>query len=135
MRQLWLIAMSSRRRERQQEIRFLVMRLLENDPSITTREIAGQVGISNGAAYYCVTALIDKGFVKLQNFKQSKKKANYLYQLTARGIREKAALTVQFLELKRQEYQDLRAEIMRLEDELGLDNKDINPGRRGPTNN
>jgi len=135
VRQLWVSTLSSRRRERQQEIRFLVMRLLENDPSITTREIAGQVGISNGAAYYCVSALIDKGFVKLQNFRKSKKKANYLYQLTARGIREKAALTVQFLELKRQEYEYLKAEIMWLEDELGLDNKDINPGRRGPTNN
>ena len=111
------------------------MRLLSEDPSISTREIACKVGISNGAAYYCVSALIDKGFVKLQNFRKSKKKANYLYQLTARGIREKAALTVQFLELKRQEYEYLKAEIMWLEDELGLDNKDINPGRRGPTNN
>ena len=127
--------MASRRDQQQQEKHFKVIRLLYEDPSISTREIARRVGISNGAAYYCVSALIDKGFVKLQNFRKSKKKANYLYQLTARGIREKAALTVQFLELKRQEYEYLKAEIMWLEDELGLDNKDINPGRRGPTNN
>ena len=102
-----------------------VMRLLEENPSISTREIARRVGISNGAAYYCVTALVDKGFVKLKNFTQSKTKANYIYELTPRGIRSKAALTVSFLERKRHEYEDLRVEIERLESELGLedDNK------------
>ena len=73
-----------------------VMRLLDENPSISTRNIARSVGISNGAAYYCVTALIDKGFVKLKNFTQSKTKANYIYELTPRGIRTKAALTVYF---------------------------------------
>ena len=73
------------------------MRLLDEDPSISTREIAKKVGISNGAAYYCITALIEKGFVKLKNFTQSKTKANYIYELTPRGLRAKAALTVSFL--------------------------------------
>ena len=94
------------------------MRLLDEDPSISTREIAQKVGISNGSAYYCVTALIDKGFVKLKNFSQSKTKANYIYELTPRGIRAKAALTVSFLERKRHEYGDLKLEIERLENEL-----------------
>ena len=75
------------------------MRLLEEDPSISTRDIAQKVGISNGSAYYCVTALIDKGYVELRNLKLFEK-ANYLYVLTPRGIRAKAALTVQFLERK-----------------------------------
>ena len=96
------------------------MRLLDENPSISTREIAKQVGISNGAAYYCVTALIEKGFVKLKNFTQSKTKANYIYELTPRGIRVKAALTVSFLERKRHEYEDLKVEIERLESELGV---------------
>ena len=99
------------------------MRLIAQDPSISTREIAREVGISNGAAYYCVTALIQKGFVKLKNFSNSKTKSKYLYELTPRGIRVKAFLTFQFLERKRDEYLDLKAEIKRLEDELGLDDK------------
>ena len=101
------------------------MRLLDEDPSISTREIARRVGISNGAAHYCITALIQMGFIKLRNFTQSKKKANYIYELTPRGIRAKAALTVSFLERKRHEYDDLRLEIERLETELGLEEKKL----------
>ena len=113
--------MASQRGQQQEETHFRVMRLLDEDPSISTREIAKKVGISNGAAYYCVTALVEKGFVKLKNFKQSKNKANYFYELTPRGIRAKAALTVSFLERKRHEYEDLKLEIERLESELGVD--------------
>ena len=113
--------MASQRGQQQEETRFRVMRLLDEDPSISTREIAQKVGISNGAAYYCVTALVEKGFVKLKNFTQSKNKANYIYELTPRGIRAKAALTVSFLERKRHEYEDLKLEIERLESELGVD--------------
>ena len=106
------------------------MRLLDENPSISTREIARRVGISNGAAYYCVTALVDKGFVKLKNFTHSKTKANYIYQLTPRGVRTKAALTVSFLERKRNEYEYLKVEIERLESELGIreKNKSSNAG-------
>ena len=99
------------------------MRLLDENPSISTREIAEKVRISNGAAYYCVTALVEKGFVKLKNFTRSKTKGNYIYELTPRGIRAKAALAVSFLERKRHEYEDLRLEIERLESELVLEDK------------
>ena len=124
--------MASRREERQQETHFKVMRLLDQNASITTREIAREVGISNGAAYYCVTALIEKGFVKLKNFTKSENKANYFYELTPRGIRAKASLTVQFLEQKRNEYHDLKTEIERLERELGFDEKKSPKDSRGP---
>ena len=123
--------MASQREQQQQETHFKVMRLLDEDPSISTREIAKKVGISNGAAYYCVTALVEKGFVKLKNFTQSKTKANYIYELTPRGIRAKAALTVSFLERKRHEYDDLKVEIKRLESELGVDEKKLPDKRRG----
>ena len=107
------------------------MQLVDADPSISTREIAKKVGISNGAAYYCMTALIDKGFVKLKNFTQSKTKANYIYELTPRGNRVKAAMTVQFLERKRDEYNDLKAEIEKLENELGLDDEEKSGDKKG----
>ena len=123
--------MASRRDQRQQETHFKVMQLVDADSSISTREIAQKVGISNGAAYYCMTALIDKGFVKLKNFTQSKTKANYIYELTPRGIRVKAAMTVQFLERKRDEYNDLKAEIEKLENELGLDDEVKSGDKKG----
>lgn len=116
--------MASQREKQQEETHFKVMRLLDEDPSISTREIARAVGISNGAAYYCVSALIDKGFVKLKNFARSKTKGNYIYELTPRGIRVKAALTVSFLERRRHEYEDLKLEIERLESELGVEERD-----------
>ena len=115
--------MASKREERKQETFFRVMRLLDEDPTISTREIARRVGISNGAAYYSVTALIEKGHIKLKNFSRSKTKANYLYELTPRGIRAKSILTLRFLERKRDEFRDLKAEIERLENELGLEDE------------
>ena len=124
--------MASQREQQQEETRLRVMRLLDENASISTREIARRVGISNGAAYYCVTALVEKGFVTLKNFTQSKTKANYIYELTPRGIRAKAALTVSFLERKRHEYKDLKLEIERLESELGVDEHSTSNNREGP---
>ncbi|OBR39268.1 MarR family EPS-associated transcriptional regulator [Donghicola sp. JL3646] len=97
------------------------MRLVAQNPELTTREIAKEVGISTGAAYYCVTALVEKGFVKLENFKNNPRKGQYAYVLTPRGIREKAVLTLRFLERKAAEYEALRLEIAALEREAGLD--------------
>ena len=122
--------MASQREQQQEETHFRVMRLLDEDPSISTREIARRLGISNGAAHYCVTALVEKGFVKLKNFARSKIKGNHAYELTPSGIRAKAALTVSFLERKRYEYEDLKLEIERLENELLVDEAS-NPGNTG----
>ena len=121
--------MANKREWQQKETHLKVMRLLNEDPSVSTREIARRIGISNGGAYYCVTAIIEKGYVKLKNFTQSKTKANYIYELTPRGIRAKAALTVAFLERKRFEYNDLKLEIERLESELGDDELTLSKNR------
>ena len=110
--------MPSSRPERREEARFRVMRMLENDPNISTREIAQAVGISNGAAYYLLCALIERGLVKAQNFSKSKKKTNYAYVLTPTGIAEKSRLTRLFLERKLTEYRDLKAEIAELRADL-----------------
>ena len=110
---------ASNRAKRQEETQFRVMRLLAENPEISTRQIANAVGVSNGKAYYCLSALIEKGLVKVKNFSNSDKKTSYLYQLTPRGIREKALLTTKFLERKLEEFEDLKAEIARLEEDLG----------------
>jgi EPS-associated MarR family transcriptional regulator len=112
--------LASRREERREEIAFHILRLVEKDPNITTREIAQKVGISNGAAYYCLIALIDKGYVKLKNFTRSKQKTAYFYKITSSGLKEKAILAVQFLKIMRQDYYDLRVEIEQLEKELDI---------------
>ena len=111
--------MASNRKERQEETQFRVMRLLSENPEISTRQIAEAVGISNGKAYYCVNALIEAGLVKLKNFSNSDKKASYLYQLTPKGIRQKARLTSDFLDRKLVEFETLKEEIARLERDLG----------------
>ena len=85
---------------------------------MTTREIAQKVGISNGSAYYLLTSLIDMGFVKLSNFKDSSQKIKYSYLLTPKGIREKSLVTSKFLVRKKQEYELLKKEIIKLEQDL-----------------
>ena len=112
--------MASRRQGQQEDVRLRVLRLLSVDPEISSRQIADSVGISNGSAYYVLTALVEKGFVKLGNFKNNPRKGQYAFLLTPRGIREKSLLTHRFIKRKRQEYRDLRAEIKTLEEEAGL---------------
>ena len=117
--------MASRRKENQEDVRFRVIRLINENPEISTRQIAKKVGISNGAAFYIINALIDKGFVKLENFLSNPRKGQYAYLLTPKGIREKSLLTYYFLERKRQEFEELGTEIKTLEEEVGLNNDSI----------
>ena len=116
--------MASRREEQQSEIRLKVMRLIAEIPEVSSRRVAEAVGISNGSAYYVLTALIEKGLVKLENFKNNPRKGQYAYLLTPKGIREKSLLTHSFIERKRQEYQNLKVEIQALEKEAGLFSED-----------
>ena len=99
----------------------MVLRLLNENPEMSTRQIASRIGISNGSAYYCLTELLKKGLLKLGNFKASQHKGRYAYILTPRGIREKVLLTAKFLERKHKEFEELKREIDMLEDEVGLD--------------
>ena len=79
--------MASRRSELQSEIRLKVMRLISEKPEMSSRKVADAVGISNGSAYYVLTALVEKGLVKLENFKKNPQKV-VMYTLTPKGIRE-----------------------------------------------
>lgn len=95
-----------------------VMRLLEENPDMTQRELAHALGVSVGGVNYCLNALMEKGWVKMKNFAQSKNKFGYIYVLTPRGVGERAALAQRFLARKMAEYEALREEIERLRLEL-----------------
>ena len=108
----------SRRTQLQEDTYFRVLRMLQDNPDLTQREIAQQLGVSTSGLNYCLNALIDKGWVKVQNFSQSKNKFGYIYVLTPQGILEKVALTSRFLQRKQAEYEALRTEIDSLTAEL-----------------
>jgi EPS-associated MarR family transcriptional regulator len=93
------------------ELQFRVLRLLEVNPHLTQRELSKSLGVSLGGVNYCLNALVAKGSVKIQNFKNNKNKWVYAYLLTPQGVAEKTALTGAFLKRKMQEYQILKEEI------------------------
>ena len=111
--------MASRRKEHQEDAKFRVFQIIDENPQITTREIAQKIGISNGSTYYLLTSLIEMGFIKLSNFKDSSQKIKYSYLLTPKGIREKSLVTSKFLVRKKQEYELLKKEITKLERDIG----------------
>jgi len=111
--------MASRRKEFHEDARFRVLAIINENPQITTREIAQKVGISNGSAYYLLTSLIEKGFIKLLNFSKNNQKLKYSYLLTPKGIREKSLTTNRFLIRKKKEYELLKKEITDLEQDIG----------------
>ena len=110
--------MTSRQAKIQEDTHFRIMRILQDNPDLTQRELADKLGMSVGGLNYCLNALIDKGFVKMANFSKSKNKFKYVYLLTPQGIAEKVALTSRFLKRKMEEYEALRAEIEALKSEL-----------------
>lgn len=79
--------------QQREDVHFRVLRLLESRPDASQREIAEELGVSLGAINFCVKALIDKGHIKLANFKASKNKLGYVYVLTPEGIAQRARLT------------------------------------------
>ncbi|MDE2427254.1 MAG: MarR family EPS-associated transcriptional regulator [Burkholderiales bacterium] len=107
----------SRQSNLQEDTYFRVMRLLQDNPDMTQRELAQSLGVSLSGVNYCLKALIDKGWVKMQNFSQSKNKFRYIYVLTPIGIAEKIELTNQFLKRKIKEHAELTEEIEKLKTE------------------
>ena len=100
------------------EISYKVIKLIEQNPEISQRQLASELGISLGKTNYCVRALMDKGLVKARNFKNSNNKLAYTYILTPKGLQEKTIITRRFLQRKIAEYETLRAEIKTLRKEL-----------------
>jgi EPS-associated MarR family transcriptional regulator len=101
------------------DIHYRLLKILEERPDASQRQLADALGFSLGKINYCVKALLDKGWVKAQNFKNSKNKLAYAYVLTPSGIDAKARITARFLKRKMAEYEALKAEIARLKAEVG----------------
>ena len=111
--------MTSKRTKLQEDTHFRVLRLLQENPEMSQRELAEAVGVSVGGIHYVLNALVDKGLVKLGNFTAAEDKRRYAYVLTPKGIARRAALTRAFLARKMEEYEALREEIEALSSELG----------------
>ena len=102
----------------QEENHLKVLRLLEVNPQLSQRNLADALGISLGKTNYCLKALLDKDFIKMQTFNKSQNKLAYAYLLTPTGITEKAGLTVRFLARKVAEFESLTLEIEALKSEV-----------------
>lgn len=104
-----------------EDVHFKVLRLIEGRPDASQREIADELGVSLGAINYCMKALLEKGHVKLANFRASKNKLGYVYVLTPEGLAHRTQLAVSFIERKRAEYDAIRAELDALLGEFEAD--------------
>src|SRR5512142_1891003 len=94
-----------------------LLKTLEDNPSLSQRDLAKRLGISLGKVNFCLNALIQKGCLKVNNFRNNDNKLAYAYLLTPRGVEQKARMTVEFLQIKVREYERLRTEIEELKRE------------------
>ena len=101
-----------------QELEYRALKILEQQPDLTQRQLAEQLGVSLGKTHYLVKSLIDVGWVKFGNFQRSDNKWGYAYLLTPMGIIEKAAITARFLVRRQQEHVQLQKEIVQLQEEV-----------------
>ena len=90
---------------------FDILRKVKKKPNTNQRQLAKDLGFSLGKLNYCLNELKLKGLVKIQNFKKNKKKINYIYILTPRGLAQKTKLTINFMKRKIKEYDELKSEI------------------------
>ena len=105
----------TRTQQIQDDMHYRLLALVEANPAITQRELAEALGVSLGRVNYGLRALIEKGLIKVHNFKESQTKLSYTYLLTPSGVMEKSALTKAFLARKMQEFDALKAEIEALQ--------------------
>ncbi len=101
------------------EYRYRILRLLEKNPTASQRDIARELGVSLGRVNFCLQALVEKGLIKVNNFRKNESRRGYLYYLTPKGMQEKARVTVRFLKIKLDEYENLKLEVARLQREAG----------------
>jgi EPS-associated MarR family transcriptional regulator len=90
---------------------FNILRKIDKDPKASQRELAKELGLSIGKLNYCLKALKEKGLVKIQNFSKNTKKTKYLYYLTPKGVIEKTKATINFMNIKMNEYEEFKKEL------------------------
>jgi len=100
-----------------EEINFTLLRILDKNPEFTQRDLSKEMGVSLGKVNYCIKKLVEKGWVKANNFRNNKDKRSYKYLLTPKGIEEKSKLTISFLYQKMEEYEILKNEINKLRED------------------
>ena len=96
---------------------YKILKIFQDNPNATQRQVAKELNLSLGKTNYIIRALVDKGWIKLSNFKRSDNKLGYIYLLTKQGIAEKSILTQIFLRKKSEEYTRLKKEIEMLKKE------------------
>ena len=100
------------------EIHLKLLKLLQEEPELTQREMNQRMGVSLGKINFCISALSQKGMIKVERFKKAKNKSAYIYRLTPKGFDELARLTLSFLKLKIQEYDKVKQEIKSLSEQI-----------------
>ena len=98
----------------------MLMRVIDENPQVTQRELSANLGMSLGKINFLIKAMVEKGFIKADNFKNSKNKIAYLYCLTPRGLEEKTKITYCYMKRKIAEYEKLEEEIRQLQKEVDL---------------
>ncbi len=117
-----------------EELQYKVLKALNENAEMSQRDLAKQMDLSLGKINFVVKALMKKGMIKARNFKNSKNKIAYFYQLTPNGIEKKANLTMKFLARKMKEYDELKREIRALEKEVseeGLETEGVKTALSG----
>lgn len=107
------------------EIRLNMLKLLQEEPELTQREMNQKMGVSLGKINFCISALTKKGMIKVERFKKSENKSAYIYRLTPKGLEELASLTVSFLKIRIAEYDQIKIEIKQLSDEINKINPEL----------
>jgi EPS-associated MarR family transcriptional regulator len=103
----------------QEQARFRILRLLEQNPELTQRQLAEELGLSLGKVNYLLNALVEKGQVKVGSFARNGGKLNKIsYLLTPEGLHRRMAMTRSYLDRKTAEYQALQSELAELRAEL-----------------
>ena len=98
-------------KEKSTENNFKVLRVIKNNPNSSQRELASDLNFSLGKLNYCLNALKEKGFVKMNSFSSNPNKMGYAYILTPKGIKIKTKLTLNFMKKKIKEYDELKKEL------------------------
>jgi EPS-associated MarR family transcriptional regulator len=95
-----------------------LLKLLTENPRLSQRQMAQKMGVSLGKTNYCLTQLAQKGFINIKRFKSAINKTCCSYTVTPMGLAEKADLTIRFLKLKLEEYDEIKRQIKELSREV-----------------